>query len=280
MDRRRELTATKGNKMETMRAGKYDWLAAWSVASYTLREALRNRILWIALVFSVMGVGLAGFIGDVAVTEEREVKVILLAAAYRYCAVLTLMVLVISTLVREFNDKCLELYLSLTISRLMYFVGKMTGFFMAGGLLAAVFGAALLLYADALPVLLWTATLACELAIVAAVGVFCVMSFNQQIPASFAAALVFYLMCRAADGIVLISQSEIILHTTGVYVMKFLVESLVFVLPSLARFARSEWLAYGGVDFAAALSPVALQTMIYVLLIGAAAMIDFSRKNI
>lgn len=257
-----------------------DWATAQAIAAYTLREALRNRILWIALVFSVMGVGLAGFIGDVAVTEEREVKVILLAAAYRYCAALTLMVLVISTLVREFNDKCLELYLSLTISRLIYFAGKTAGFFAAGALLAAVFGTALLLYADTAPVLLWTITLACELAIVAVVSMFAVMSFNQQIPASFAAALVFYLMCRAADGIVLISQSEIILHTAGAYLMQHIVAALAFVLPSLARFAQSDWLAYGGADFAAALPPILAQTAIYVALIGAATMIDFSRKNI
>lgn len=259
---------------------KGDWTPALAIAAYTLREAMRNRILWIAVVFSAMGVGLAGFIGDVAVTEEREVKVILLAAAYRYCAALTLMVLVISTLVREFNDKCLELYLSLTISRFAYFAGKMCGFFAAGVLLAAVFGTALLLYADAAPALLWASTLACELAIVAAVSMFAVMSFNQQIPASFAAALAFYLMCRAADGVLLISQSEIILHTTGVYVMKFLVESLAFVLPSLGRFARSDWLAYGGADFVAVLPPIVAQTAVYVALIGAATMIDFYRKNI
>lgn len=247
---------------------------------YTLREAVRNRILWIAAVFSVMGMGLAGFVGDVAVTEERELKVILLAAAYRYCAALTLLVLVISTLAREFNDKCLELYLSLTISRMIYFCGKLGGFILAGALVSLVFGAVLLQYAETEEVLLWTLSLACELAIVAAVGMFCVISFNQQIPASFAAGLVFYLMCRAADGIVLISQSAIILHTAGVEAMQFIVASLAFILPSLGRFARSDWLAYG-TDFVAADMPlIALQTVIYVLLIGAATLVDFSRKNI
>lgn len=249
------------------------------IAYYTLREALRNRILWIAAVFAVMGIGIAGFIGDVAVTESGTVEVILLAAAYRYCAVLALLVLVISTLVREFNDKCLELYLSLTISRLIYFIGKISGFFMVGVLLALIFGAVLALYAEPLAVLFWSLSLICELAIVAVVGVFCVISFNQQIPAAFAAGLVFYLMCRAADGIVLISKSGIILHTTGAGVMQFIIEKLVYVLPSLGRFTRTEWLAYGG-DFVGALPPILLQTAVYVVLIGAATMIDFSRKNI
>lgn len=249
-----------------------------TIAYYTVLEALRNRILWIALVFSVMGVGLAAFVGDVALVEHRAVEVSLLAASYRYCAALALMILVISTLVREFNDKCLELYLSMTISRGIYFAGKLCGFFAAGALLAAVFGGVLLLYADPVPTAFWALSLACELAITATVCVFCVMSFNQQIPASFAAALVFYLMCRAADGVVLISKSEIILHTFGAEAMQFLVKALAFALPSLGRFARTEWLAYGGGDYGMGL--IALQTAVYVLLIGAAAMIDFSRKNI
>lgn len=255
-----------------------DWTIIFIIAYYTVREALRNRILWIALVFSVMGVGLAAFIGDVAIVEHRVVEVILLAAAYRYCAALVLMVLVISTLVREFNDKCLELYLSMTISRGIYYAGKLCGFFAVGALLAAVFGGVLLLYAEPAPTAIWALSLTCELAIVAAVGVFCVMSFNQQIPAAFAASLVFYLMCRAADGIVLISKSEIILHTAGAEAMQFLVKALVFVLPSLGRFARTEWLAYGGGDYG--MGVVALQTVVYVGLIAAATMIDFSRKNI
>ena len=261
-----------------MQTTRHDWTIIFVIAYYTVREALRNRILWIALVFSVMGVGLAAFIGDVALVEHRVVEVTLLAAAYRYCAALVLMVLVISTLVREFNDKCLELYLSMTISRGIYFAGKLCGFFAVGALLAAVFGAVLLLYAEPTPAMFWAVSLTCELAIVAVVAVFCVMSFNQQIPASFAASLVFYLMCRAADGIVLISKSEIILHTFGAAAMQVLVKSLVFVLPSLGRFARTEWLAYGGGDYGMPL--IALQTAVYVSLIAAAAMIDFSRKNL
>lgn len=259
---------------------KNDFLTVLVIAHYTLKEALRNRILWLALVFSVMGIGLATFIGDVAVIEHNIVEVSLLGAAYRFCAVLVLMVLVISTLVREFNDKCLELYLSLTISRLIYFCGKMTGFFVVGTLLAVIFGGVLLLYAEPPAVLLWAASLICELSIVAVVSVFCVMSFNQQIPTSFAAALVFYLMCRTAESIVLISKSEIILHTPGTGVMQVVVEGMAAALPSLARFTKTEWLAYGEVGFIEAMPLIVLQTVIYVVLVGAATMVDFSRKSI
>ena len=269
----------KHPESESARA-KSDWMIVFVIAHYTLREALRNRILWIAVVFAAMGVGLASFVGDIAVAETEIVEATLLAAAYRFCAALVLMVLVISTLVREFNDKCLELYLSLTISRLIYYVGKMLGFVLAGVLLAAVFGGMLLLYAPPEAVGMWALTLACELAMVAAVAVFCVMSFNQQIPASFAASLVFYLMCRASDAIVLISQSPLIIETAGSDAMRSLIKGIAYILPSLGRFAKSEWLAYGGATFAETLPPLLLQTAIYVAFIGAATMVDFSRKNL
>ena len=257
-----------------------DWMTVWVIAYYTLQEALRNRVLWIAFIFALIGIGLAAFIGDVAVVEHRAVEVSLLAAAYRFCAALVLMVLVVSTLVREFNDKCLELYLSLTISRLIYFIGKMSGFFLVAVLLSALFGGMLLLYAPPLAVLFWGISLVCELSIVAIVSVFCVMTFSQQIPAAFAAALLFYLMCRAADGIILISQSDIILHVSSVSVMKFIIEKLLFLLPSLGRFTQTEWLAYADVDYIGSMPAILLQTVIYVGLIGAATMFDLSRKNI
>ena len=161
------------------------------VALYTLREGLKNRVLWIAFVFALVGVGFAGFIGDVAVVEHRRVETALLAAAFRFCAALVAMIFVISTVVREFNDKCLELYLSLPVSRVVYFCGKLAGFFAAGAVVAAVFSAVLLFYAPPAAVGWWFVSLSCELAVVSALALFCVLTFNQQIPASFAAAFFF-----------------------------------------------------------------------------------------
>ena len=56
---------------------------------YTLREAVQNRILWVVLFFAVLGVGGAAFVGDLAIIENREVETSLLAAMYRFCAVLS-----------------------------------------------------------------------------------------------------------------------------------------------------------------------------------------------
>ena len=248
------------------------------VALYTLREGLKNRVLWIAFVFALVGVGFAGFIGDVAVVEHRRVETALLAAAFRFCAALVAMIFVISTVVREFNDKCLELYLSLPVSRVVYFCGKLAGFFAAGAVVAAVFSAVLLFYAPPAAVGWWFVSLSCELAVVSALALFCVLTFNQQIPASFAAAFFFYILCRASDAILLISKSNIIIPTRGnLFIGEFL-DRLFLFLPSLGRFTRTEWLIYGD-DPATAMPLILAQAAIFAGLLAAAGLFDFSRKN-
>ena len=80
------------------------------IMQYTLREVVQNRLLWIVLFFALIGIGGAAFVGDLAIIENRAVETSLLAAAYRFCAVFVMVIVVISTIVREFNDKCLVLY--------------------------------------------------------------------------------------------------------------------------------------------------------------------------
>lgn len=250
------------------------------IMRYTLRESLKNRILWIAGVFAIIGIGGASFVGDFSVVEYQQTETAVLASFYRFCAVFFMIVLVVSTMVREFNDKCLELYLSLPISRLTYFNGKLCGFFITGAAVAVIYAAIMLLYAPAGATLLWLFSLICELILIIALSFFCVMTFNQQVPASVVTAFFFYLMCRASDDLVLIAQSEIIIHTAGAAYMTKAMEWFGLLLPSLGRFTRPEWLIYSDWN-AAALAPLILaQTVIYCVLLSGAALFDFLRKNL
>ncbi len=259
----------------------YGFRCAATIARYTVAEALKNRILLIAMVFAVVGILAASFAGDVSVIEAKRTQVAFLAAIYRFCAVFAIMILVASTIAREFNDKCLELYLSLPISRTNYFCGKLIGFYAAGLAPAAVFGAVMLLYAEPLVVGAWFVSLFCELALMATVTFFAVLTFNNQLIPSFSAAFFFYFLARLSDSIWLISNADILLHTVGVKIIRFCVYVLYLVLPPLERFSRSDWLMYGDVaDAFGALPLILAQTALYCLLIAAAAMVDFRRKNI
>ena len=183
-------------------------------------------------------------------------------------------------MVREFTDKCLELYLSYPISRALYFFGKLTGFLLAGVAIAAVYALILLLYAPPAVVLLWYISLCAELTIISAMSFFCVMTFNQQVPASVITAFFFYLLCRISDALVLIGQSELILHTTGAVYLGNLMKGLNFILPTLGRFTQSEWLVYPPPALLDTLPLILGETLIYTALLSVAALFDFLRKNL
>ena len=250
------------------------------ITHYTLRESLKNRILWLVCVFAVIGIGGASFVGDFSIVEYQRTEIALLSSFYRFCAVFFIIVLVVSTMVREFNDKCLELYLSLPISRVAYFSGKLGGFFITGTLIAVIYAAIMLLYAAPEAVAFWFLSLVCELTIITAAGFFCVMTFNQQMTASVVTAFFFYLLCRAGDNILLLTQSELILHTTGAAYMTKAIETFLLILPSLGRFTRPEWLMYDDAVLTSLLPLIIGQTLIYTALLSGAALFDFLRKNI
>ena len=247
-------------------------------ANYTIREMISNRLLILIALFAILGLGLASFLAEVAITEHLEVQLSLISALYRFCAVFLMMVFVVSSIVREFNDKCLELYLAMPISRTIYFVGKITGFVICGFLLSLIFSVVLLLYADLADLILWSISLTLELTIVSIFAFFAVLTFNQQITTSVFITFFFYLISRLTDTIELISEGLIIAPTIGNQILDFMLSALRLVLPKLADFTQTDWLVYGG-SFTE-LPNLILITAIYSVLIGAMAMWDFVRKNI
>ena len=98
------------------------------IARYTLIEALRNRLFWLALMLVAAGLAFTQFLQQVAITESIQIQASLLAALLRLGAVFMLASFVVTSMVREFNDKVMELVLSRPIRRSSYFFGKLGGF--------------------------------------------------------------------------------------------------------------------------------------------------------
>lgn len=248
-----------------------------TIARYTLLEALRNRLLWLLVLIALAAVGLAGFLGDVALTESRQVQASLLAAGLRFAAVFLTVVFVVTSMLREANDKGLELLLALALPRAAYLLGKLCGFAALALLPALLFGALCLFFAPWDQCLLWSASLACELWIAAAFSLLCVLSFNQPLPA-LAATFGFYLLARAIGGLQLIAHGPFNSHGTSQRLIGAALDVIAAVLPRLDQFTRTEWLVYHGGD-AAALASIAIQTAICVALLTAAALFDLYRKS-
>jgi ABC-type cobalamin/Fe3+-siderophores transport system ATPase subunit len=180
---------------------------ASTIAYYTLLEALRNRLMWLLGLVLVIGIGLSGCLSDLAVTEQKETQVALLAAFLRFTAVFLMVIFVVTSLVREANDKGLELVLALPLPRAGYVLGKLAGFALLAVLPALLFGGLLGLLVQTWDAALWTASLLAELWIVAAFSLLCVMTF-QQVMTALSAAMGFYLLARSVTALQQFGQSR------------------------------------------------------------------------
>jgi ABC-type transport system involved in multi-copper enzyme maturation permease subunit len=247
-----------------------------SLAKTALLEASRNRILWLAAVVIAAAFGIAQFLNQVAITESREIQVALLAALFRVAAVFILATFVITSMLREASDKITELLLSLPVPRATYFFGKFAGYALVAAILALLFALPLAFFSQPGGLAAWVVSLFCELLIVTAMSVFCVLSLTQVVPA-FAAVAGFYLLSRSMAAMQIIAVAAVD-PTLADRVVNAIVALIALLLPALDRMTQTAWLLESAPD-AETLARILAQTAIYLVLIGAAALFDLYRKN-
>jgi ABC-type transport system involved in multi-copper enzyme maturation permease subunit len=248
------------------------------IARSTLLEARRNRLLWLALILVAAGLAFTQFLQQVAITESNQVQAALLAALLRVGSAFMLASFVVTSMVREFNDKVMELILSRPIPRSSYFFGKLAGYAMVALALALIFSLPLALFAPVPRVALWGLSLACELLIVTSVSLFCVLSLTQVMSA-LAAVAGFYLLGRSIGALQIIAANP--LSDSALLSQQFMnlaVDAIAFLLPGLDRMTQTGWLIYAAPSTADILHTAA-QTAVYVVLLCGAALFDLQRKN-
>jgi len=229
------------------------------------------------LVGLVCLLGLTEFIGELAITETWQIQGSLTAFSLRLFTIAVVGLFVVTSMVREFNDKGFEILLSLAITRGSYYFGKFTGFALLGAIIVIAAGSILIIYCPLVEVLYWSASLICEVLLVIALSLLCLFTFNS-ITTAFIAVIAFYLLSRSMYIIQLISASPILESKAySQEFMNFLLNAIAYVLPDLNLFTRSDWLLYGA-DFIS-IMPVLIQTSIYLVLLVAAGLFDLYRKE-
>lgn len=245
----------------------------------TVLEAVRTRLPWLAAAVVLAAGGLAFFLESIAITETREVRVGVLAATLRLAAVLLVALFVIASILRELDDKVLELVLSLPLPRAVYLLGRLGGFLVVAGVLTVIFTLPLAAMADPVAALMWGCSLAAELAIVVALALLCLLTF-QHMPVALSVVAAFYLLGRSMGAVQLMARGTFfdpgsLLHQVSAWA----VDAVAFLVPDLYRFGRAEWLIHGGAD-PAALGLVLGQAAVYVPLLTAAALVDLYRREL
>lgn len=249
-----------------------------TISRFTIIESLRNRLLLLLLLVAGISFAMVEFIGDLAITEHRVTQVAILAAFLRISAVVIVTLFVVSSAVRELQDKTLEMILAMPIRRGSYYLGKLIGYLYIAVLVSIMFAALLMFYADPEQVAIWAISLFFELLLV--VGLSLVMLFTfSQVPAALTAVFLFYGASRIVTSLLLMAKYPLMTHASaGQQVMDGIIELMTWLLPDLHLFTRTEWLAYNTADWSMLL-PLFGQTLIYLIFLSFIAMFDFYRKN-
>ena len=249
-----------------------------TIAKYTCIEAIRNRFFLLLLIGILIIFGIGEFVGAIAITETRQIQAGILAFVLRFTAVLIISLLVIGSLVREFNDNAVTMIISLPVPRYIYYFGKFTGFSMLALIISVLMSMPLWIFSSADQVGLWTVSLLCELLILISVSMLFILTL-ENILVAFSAVTAFYLLARSINTILLIGQSPILESTAlSQKFMNILVIVIAYVLPDLDKFTQTDWLVYAHGTIQS-LYIVGLQTSIYLVFLSAAALFDLYRKN-
>lgn len=250
-----------------------------TIGKYTALEALRTRVPATALLTLALLVCASLFIRELAVSEAARFQTGFYAAAARLAAAFLTSVYILASITREFNDKGLEVVLALDVPRTHYICGKLAGFMVAAVFIALIVSLPLWVLAPANAVLSWTASLIVELALITALSLFCVVTFNQLLPAAgFVAA--FYLLARSITAMRLMSAHPISgQDTLSQQVTAALVEALGYLLPSLDQWTATAWLVDAPPE-PLQLAGIFLQGLVYFILLTAAALFDFHRRSL
>jgi ABC-type Na+ efflux pump permease subunit len=253
--------------------------AVLTIAAFTVREARRNRLLWLLAVVVISSLGLSEFVGEVAITEAAETKSALLAGFLRLFSVFLVGLFVTTSVVRDLNDKVLESLLALPLPRSAYYFGKLLGFMALSVSAAPLVAAGLLLHAPPVQVALWVLSLMCEMVIVGTVALVCIFSFHH-LTTALSAVFGFYVLARMIGAIELLGTSPLIpAGQPSQVVINAVISGIAFLLPDLYRFTPSRWLMYEGAGWAD-LAPIMGQTAVYLALMIGVGLFDLYRKNL
>jgi len=250
-----------------------------TIGKYTALEAIRTRVPAMALLTLAILFVASLFIRELAVTETTRFQLGFYATTARLCAVFMVGMYVLACIAREFNDKGLDMLLALDVPRSHYICGKLSGFVLTALVIAIILSLPLWLLAPTAAASMWTASLAIELALVAALSLFCIITFNQLLPAAgFVAA--FYLLARSLTAMRLMSAHPVAgQDTLSHQITSTMVEGLGYLMPALDRWTDTAWLVNTPPEPALLIS-IAVQGSLYIALLTAAALFDFYRRSL
>jgi ABC-type Na+ efflux pump permease subunit len=243
----------------------------------TWMEARRSALPLLLPLVWLLAWTMAELLATTVPTDSETTRLLVFAACARLALVFLVAVFVVSSVLREHDDRIQLWLLALPEPRSRYVTGRALGYVSVALLTALPVGLLLGLRADALDALAWTLGCAAELALVALLAQASALALRQA-TASLAAVLLAYLLGRSIDALRLIAAAPMLQSDSAwMHWMQDALTALSWVVPPLARFAPGHWLL--GEGALAALPAVLLQALVTGSLIYAVMRVDFARRS-
>ncbi len=251
--------------------------AVLSIARFTLIEGVRTHIGAVTVGILALAVLAAEFSTGLALTDSQSYRTGVYAALSRLALVFVAVLFVASSVVRELQDRMLDLTLSRPVSRTSWYLGRAFGFCILAFGMASLAALPLLFSATPYQTGCWAISLFAELCLLSIACLTCVVTLRQVTLAVMVTGA-FYLLARSIDAVVLMSRGPTVDPTAlSSEVIAKGVELIALAVPALDRFTNSAWLDVNAVP--PDLSNVLLQSGIYASLLIAIGLFDLYRVN-
>ena len=132
------------------------WRAVLGLARLTLLEARRTAVGKAALAAIAIAISLALFVDRIMLTDQERASVVTYAVIVRLAIVLILGQAIIANTVRDLDERIIDNFLALPLTRMQYALGKWLGWILVAALCALAAGLPLVGFSSTPGRLPWT----------------------------------------------------------------------------------------------------------------------------
>ncbi|MBO9541868.1 ABC transporter permease [bacterium] len=213
----------------------------WDLVRNTFRETIRDRVLYVILVFAFVMIGASTLFGTLTVGQDRKIILDLGLAAIELFGVAIAVFVGTNLLFKEIDKRTVYVVLTKPIPRSVFLLGKFFGLALTLGLLLVLMGGAYLALASVKgaysPALLGAiALIGLQLLVVVALTLFFSTFASPIMSMVFTTCL--YFIGHNTEALRALAQKASPLQ-------KAAVEALYYVLPNLSTFDAKNMVVYG-----------------------------------
>ena len=256
------------------------WKQLLCIARNTFREAVRDRVLYNLVLFVLLLIAAAIFLGELSGGQERKITVDLGLSAMLLFGVFISIFVGVGLVYKEIERRTVYVIFSKPVTRTRFLVGKYLGLCLTLLINVTLMGLGLslaLIYLkrgwDPLSLRIWPAIflIYIELTILTSVALL-FSSFSSPALSALLTFFVFIIGHFSSDLKSLATSME----STGA---RWLFTSLYYLFPNLANYSYVTPAAHGHTPGLAISMMAVIYALIYVLVVMSAASIIFSRRN-